>query len=67
MNIGWLIFGYAVRRQQAIHQAMQAICFLDDDLGVFLEAGLRELEFQQLGRTPQATQWIADLMGQIAQ
>src|SRR5690606_3795047 len=59
----------AVRLQQTIHQHLQAVGFLDDDLRVFaqmLQIPSRQLELQQLRRPPDTAQRILDLMRQIA-
>ena len=56
----------AVRREQAIEQHLQAVGFLDDDLGVFAQLGAFELALQQLRRPAQTPQRISDLVREIA-
>ena len=47
-------FGQAVRRQQTVHQRLQAVRFFDDHLRVFPKFIVRKLAFQQLRRTANA-------------
>ena len=55
-----------MRPEQALHQVLQAVGFLDDDLGVLFQGGIGQFVFQQLRRTTDAAKRILDLMGQIA-
>ncbi len=52
---------------QPIHQRLQSVGLIDNDLGIFLERRILQLHFQQLGRTAQATQRILDFMRQVAE
>ena len=56
----------AVRRQQPVHQRLQPIGLVDDDLGVFLQVARLDLHLQQLGRAADAAQRILDLVRQVA-
>ena len=58
--------GPAVRRQQAVHQRLQAIGLVDDDLGVFLQVARLDLHLQQLRRAADAAQRILDLVREVA-
>ena len=55
-----------MRREQAIHQALQAVRLFDDDLRVFAQLALRQLVLKQLRRTTNAAQRIFDFMREIA-
>ncbi|MCY1166869.1 hypothetical protein D9M73_68200 [compost metagenome] len=55
----------AVRREQAVHQRLQAIGLMDDDLGVFGQL-LADIHLQQLRRAANAAQRILDFVGQVA-
>jgi hypothetical protein len=55
----------AVRRQQAVHQRLQAVGLVDDDLGVFVRS-LLDLHLQQLRRATDAAQRVLDLVRQVA-
>jgi len=55
-----------MRRQQPLHQILQTVGFLDDDLRVFLERRIAEFPLQQLCRTAYAAQGILDLVGEVA-
>jgi hypothetical protein len=55
-----------MRRKQALHQVLQAVGFLDDDLGVFAQAGIVEFVLEQLRRTANAAQRILDFVRQVA-
>ena len=57
---------WAVRRKQTVHQGAQAVGFLDDDLGVFLELRLGKLQFQQLRGSTQPSQGVFDFVRKIA-
>src|SRR5258708_29194873 len=56
----------AMRREHPVHQPLQAIGFLDDDLRVFAQLGLIELALEQLRRAAQAAQRILDFVREIA-
>src|SRR5919198_1979606 len=43
-----------MRREHAVHEALQAICLLDDDLRVFAQFRLIQLALQKLGGAAQA-------------
>ena len=55
-----------VRRQQPVHQRLQAVGFLDDHLRVFVQPGALELAFEQLRGAADAAQRILDLVREIA-
>ena len=57
-----------VRRQQPVHQALQAVGLVDDDLGVFGQRRVGQLQFhcKQLRSAAQAAQRVLDFMGQVA-
>ncbi|MCY1295402.1 hypothetical protein D9M70_447430 [compost metagenome] len=56
----------AVRLQQPVHQCLQAIRLLDDDLRVFAQRALRQLELQQLRGAADAAERVLDLVRQVA-
>src|SRR4051812_28501269 len=60
----------AVRSKQAIQQTLEAIRLLDDHLRVFTKTRAKirafELTLEQLRRSAQAAQGIADLVSQVA-
>src|SRR5574343_184094 len=55
-----------MRRQQPLHQILQAVGLLDDDLGVFLERRVGQFVLQQLRCAADAAQRILDLVRQVA-
>ncbi len=55
-----------MRRQQTVHQQLEPVCLMDDDLGVFRERARLQLHLQQLRGPTDAPQRILDLVGQIA-
>jgi len=55
-----------VRRQQAVHQRLQAVGFLHDHLGVFVQARALELVVEQLRGAADAAQRILDFVREIA-
>ena len=56
----------AVRREQAVHQRLQPVGLLDDDLRVFAQLGSVELALEQLRRAAQAAQRVLDLVREVA-
>ena len=56
----------SVRTEQPVHQFLQAIGLLDDDLGVFVQLRIGQFPLEQLRRTTDATQRILDFMSEIA-
>src|SRR4051812_7576645 len=56
----------SMRREHAVHQALQPIRLLDDHLRVFPQLGLIELALEELCRTTQAAEGILDLMREVA-
>ena len=56
----------AVRRQQAVHQRLQPVGLVDDDLRVFLQVARFDLHLQQLRGAANAAQRVLDLMRQVA-
>ena len=56
----------SVRRQQAVHQGLQAIGLVDDDLCVFGQVFALQFHFEQLRGTANTAQRVLDLVGQIA-
>ncbi len=59
--------GHTMRRQQALHQRLQAVGFLDDDLRVFAQGFARQLVLQQLRRAADAAERVLDFMREVAQ
>ena len=57
----------AVRRQQAVHQRLQTVGLVDDDLGVFAQLAAVDLHLQQLRRATDAAQRILDLVGEVVE
>ena len=55
-----------MRGQQTLHQVLQPVGFVDDDLGIFAELRVVEFAFEQLRRTADAAERILDLVRQIA-
>ena len=55
----------AMRRQQPVHQRLEAVGLLDDHLRVFLEIGLVELALEQLRRAAQPAERVLDFVRQI--
>ena len=55
-----------VRRQKPLHQILQPIGFLDDDLRIFAQARVVQFVFEQLRRAADAAERILDFMSQIA-
>ena len=55
-----------MRLQQALHQILQAIRFLDDDLGVFAQGGVGQFVFEQLRCAANTAQRIFDFMREVA-
>ena len=56
----------AVRCEQAVHQRLQAVGLVDDDLGVLDQVLGLDLHLQQLRRATDATERVLDLMRQVA-
>ncbi len=56
----------AVRCEQTVHQRLQAVGLVDDDLRVFGELLVVELQLQELRRPADATERVLDLVGQVA-
>jgi len=63
VNICLRHFGQSVRPQHVVHQRLQTIRFIDDDLGVLMQRRIPQLTLQQLGGAPQATQRVFYLVG----
>jgi len=59
--------GHAMRGEQPLHQRLQPIGFLDDDLGIFTQGFARQFVFQQFRRATDAAKRILDLMREVAQ
>ncbi len=57
---------HAMRGEQALHQVLQAVGFLDDHLRVLFQRRAGEFAFQQLRRTADAAQRVLDLVGEVA-
>jgi hypothetical protein len=57
---------HAMRGEQALHQVLQAVGFLDDHLGVLFQRLAGEFALQQLRRTADAAQRVLDLVRQVA-
>ena len=55
-----------VRREQAVHQRLQAVGLVDDDLRVFGELTAGHFHGQQLRCTADAAQRVLDLVRQVA-
>ena len=55
-----------MRRKQALHQILQAVRFIDDDLRVLAQSRVVEFMLQQLRRPTNAAQRVLDFMRQIA-
>src|SRR5262249_30527243 len=55
-----------MRREHAVHQRLQAVRFLDDDLGVFLQFRLMQLSLEEVRRAPQPAERILDFVSEIA-
>ena len=51
--------------QQAVHERLQAISFLDDHLGVFTQFRTVQFPFKQLCRPSESPKRIFDFMRQI--
>jgi inorganic triphosphatase YgiF len=56
----------AVRTEQAVHQFLQAVGLLDDDLGVFVQLRVGEFALEQLRRAADAAERVLDLVGEVA-
>ena len=56
----------AVRRQQPVHEELQAVGFLHDDLRVLVQRGPLELAVEQLRRAAYAAERVLDLVREIA-
>ena len=67
MDIERTEMGRVLRREQFFHQRTQAICFLNDDLGVFAQSRFFQFVLQQLRSTAYAAQRVLDLVRQVAQ
>ena len=55
-----------MRRKQSIHQRLQPVRFLHDDLGILVQVGAFELAIQELCRAADAAERILDLVRQVA-
>ena len=58
--------GQAVRREQPVHQRLQSIGLLHDDLRIFVQVGPVEFAFEQLRGAANAAQRVLDLVRQVA-
>ena len=56
----------AVRREQPVHQRLQAVGFLDDHLRVLVQLRPLELALEQLRRAADAAERILDLVREVA-
>ena len=56
----------AVRREHAVHQRLQPIGLLDDDLRVLAQLRPLELALQELRRAAQAAERVLDLVREVA-
>jgi len=56
-----------VRREHPVHQRLQAVGLLDDDLRVLAQLRALELSLEQLRRAAQPAERVLDLVGEIAQ
>src|SRR5262249_9807786 len=57
---------WPVRREQAVHERLQSVGFLDDDPRVLPQARPVQLTLQKLRRAAQATEGILDLVGEVS-
>ena len=55
-----------MRGQQSLHQILQAIRFLDDDLSIFTQARIIKLMLKQLCRSANSAKRVLDFVRQIA-
>jgi hypothetical protein len=58
--------GAPVRRQQPVHQRLQPVGLVDDDLGVLHQLARLQLHLQQLRRPAYAAERVLDFVGQVA-
>ena len=66
MHIHLYAVRHAVRREQAVHQKLQSIGFLDDDLRILMKRRSIELAVEKLCGTAYSAQRILDLVREIA-